>query len=153
MIRYELVAFPGCTVAGLSAVPGAVTVDAATGARWLHHAPGRWLEWQPEGDERPWAPSVLANEAMAAGTAAGFEVGGKYQRFAFEAESGRAVLATTVNLDAVLGGGRECAAVPLFDCPAILLRVANGFFVWVTTSHVADFTAAAERAQDICAKL
>ena len=153
MIRYELAAFPGCTVAGLSAVPGSVSVDEATGARWLHHAPGRWLVWAPEGGAGLSSPPVTAMDAVAAGTAVWFDAGGKYHRFSFEAEAGRAVLSSTVNLDAVLSAGRECAAVALFDCPAVLLRSSNGFLVWVTTSHVADFTAATERAAHICAKL
>jgi hypothetical protein len=63
------------------------------------------------------------------------------------------MLSATVNLEAVLPAGRDCAAVALFDCPAVILRAPNGFLVWVTTSHVADFTAATERAARICAKL
>lgn len=169
MIRHELVAFPGSIVDGLSPVPGDVTLDALSGAQWLHHAPGRWLVVEGVADRavehtggpvatapgRAAADDVpaLAAAAVAAGNAAVFDVEGKFHRVDFDGEDARAVLGATVNLDAVLPVGRRCAAVPLFDCPAVLLRTPSGYVAWVTASYVADFTAATERARDICAKL
>jgi hypothetical protein len=167
MIRHELVAFPGCTVAGLSAAPGMAIQDESSGTCWLHHAPGRWLLWEKEfvvaGETLPVLGSATvgaadrgsglatAEAAVAAGTAALFDVDGKYQGFAFDGEGGRAVLASTVNLEVVVPTGRDCAAVALFDCPAVLVRTSSGYFAWVTASCVPDFTAALARARGILA--
>lgn len=169
MIRHELVAFPGCGVAGFSEVPGSLSHEEGAGAQWLHYAPGRWLlvesvdavagestqavGWATPGDAMGRLALAVAEAAVVAGTAALFDVDGKFHGFAFDGESGRTVLATTVNLEAVLPAGRGCATVPLFDCPAVLQRTPGGYLAWLSTSHVADFTAAAERAGHICAKL
>lgn len=169
MIRHELVAFPGCTVAGLSTTPGMAIHDEFSSACWLHHAPGRWLLWEKEcdlaGDTLPLPGqaaagaadrgSVLAaaEAAVAAGTAALFDVDGKYQGFAFEGAGGRTVLASTVNLEVVVPAGRDCAAVALFDCPAVLARTPSGYVAWVTASYVPDFTAALARVRGILANL
>lgn len=152
MIRGELVAFPGCGVSGFADTPGSVTVDEASGARWLHHAPGRWLRCGASAlGEGTLDACVTA--AVAGGQAAWFDVEGGYEGFHFEGDSARAALAATVNLEVVLPSTRDCAAVSLFDCPAVLVRTGGSFAVWVSPSRVADFTAAAERAGHICAKL
>jgi hypothetical protein len=169
MIRYELVAFPGCTVAGLSVAPGMATLDESSGTRWLHHAPGRWLFCETEvhsadgtletrgrvaaSNADMVSGLALAEAAVAAGTAALFDVDGKYQGFVFDGDGGRAVLASTVNLEAVLPPERDCAAVALFDCPAVLARTTSGYRAWVTASHVPDFTAAVMRVRGVLANL
>ena len=40
---------------------------------------------------------------------------------------------------------RDCAAVVLFDCPAVLAAAATGYRVYVKASYVADFSTAIER--------
>lgn len=152
MILRELVAFPGCRVPGFADMPGAVTVDETSGASWLHHAPGRWLQCGTSALVEG-ALDACVTAAVAGGQATCFEIEGGYEGFLFEGNSARAALAATVNLEVVLPTTRDCAAVALFDCPAVLVRMGGGFAVWVSVSRVADFTAAAERAGHICAKL
>jgi hypothetical protein len=52
------------------------------------------------------------------------------------------LLAFTADIEAVLAG-RECAALNLLDCPAIVARAAPGFRLWVQSSYAAHFLATA----------
>ena len=140
MRQYEFVAF--------EAAPGAGDPVFPAGATALHYAPARWLVVLPEGaDVASLDAGLLGNAGVLV------EVSGKYCALPFVGESGRRVLAATVNLEAVLPPPRNCAAVTLFDAPAVLARVADGFVAWVTASHVHDFTVAADRARRICEKM
>jgi hypothetical protein len=40
---------------------------------------------------------------------------------------------------------RDCAAVVLFDCPAVLATSAQGYLIYVQSSYAADFKAAVAR--------
>lgn len=140
MRQYEFIAFGIAAAAGNPPFPEGVAVYC--------HAPARWLLILPDAVD----PATLdglrqADEGVLV------EVSGKYHAVPFVDEAGRRLLASTVNLEAVLPAGRDCAAVTLFDAPAVLARADGGFIAWVTASHVRDFTAAADRAGRICEKM
>jgi len=109
----------------------------------LHFAPGRWL--LPE-------PSVALIRAFEASPAATLvDVDGKYRRILIGGGGAGPALRSTIALDSVLGGRRDCAAVTLFDCPTILARSVSpgteGYEVWVHASYLASFTAALDAAR------
>lgn len=114
--------------------PGQVARDAGGRARLLHFAPGRWLVPDPEAGERARLAALAA-----AGRGVLVEVSGKWQAVALAPGVAAAVLASTLEFEAVLAG-REAAAVVLFDCPAILARSGNDFALWVAASYLASFT-------------
>ena len=139
MRQFEVIAF---------AADATLTIE---GARLMGHAPGGWLVVLSE--ESSSAALASLGAWQAAGQGVVVEVSGKYQSLPFAGEAGRRVLASTVNLDTVLPPERDCAAVMLFDAPAVLARVSTGYEAWVAGSHVRDFTAAAERASAVCEKM
>jgi len=108
----------------------------------LHFAPGRWL--LPESS----VELIRAFEASPAATLV--DVDGKYRRILIGGGAAGPALSSTIALDSVLAG-RDCAAVTLFDCPAILGRAAplwgEGYEVWVHASYLASFTAALDAAR------
>ncbi len=122
-----------------SAAPGFADTDAAGCPRRLHFAPRRWL--------LPAADAALRSElaaAVAGGLGACVDVTGKWLALRARGPDARRALASTIDIDAVLAG-RECAAVTLFDCPAIVLRDGGGYRLWVAASYAASFEAAVER--------
>jgi sarcosine oxidase gamma subunit len=112
---------------------GAVQRDAQHRPLLLHYAPGRWL-----------APSVGAEQlavleaAAASGAGVLIEVTGKWSGFGLSGPGAARLLAFTMDIDAALAG-RECAAVTLLDCPAIVARSAEGFHLWVQASYATHF--------------
>lgn len=100
----------------------------------LHFAPSRWL--------LPDAESALLAEAAAA-DALSIDVEGKWRCFEIRGPQAAAVLSAGVNLPAVLEQ-RDCAAVPLFDCPTIIVRgVGDAVFdVFVHASYALSLRAA-----------
>lgn len=105
----------------------------------LHFAPGRWL--LPHVDV-PMQSRLEA--AVQAGAGVLFDVEGKWAAWLLEgADAGRA-LAGSVDIDAVLAD-RGCAAVALFDCPAIVMRSGNGYRLWVGASYAQAFADAIRR--------
>jgi hypothetical protein len=110
--------------------PGDVARDAAGRARLVHFAPGRWLAPAPDA---ALVTELSALERAAAGTLV--EVSGKWCAVALEASLGKAVLASAIDVEAVLAG-REAAAVMLFECPAVLARGALGYDLWVGASYL-----------------
>lgn len=144
----EFVLFPGQPVPeGWPALPGSVVRDTAGQAVLLHVGPLRWF-----------APAAVPGLSAAfqglerAGTGAALRVDGKYEVCDFSGAVGARILASTLDLAGILRS-RDCAAVTLFDCPALLLRESGGYRVWVQTSYAAHFKAAVERAAAICAKI
>jgi hypothetical protein len=122
-------------VAGLPAAPGQVRFSASGAPALLHPAPGRWFA--PAADE----PLRLELEALvAAGAGALFDVTGKFRSRSLEGAQGRCWLAQQCVVATVLAG-RDCAALTLFDCPALLSKQQvdgdDHFVVWLSSSSIA----------------
>ena len=147
-LEFKAFEFPltGAAAAELPASPGAVQrgtdIGAGTGidngsstgrAVLLHFAPGRFLAPAPTTDTER---RLLALQA--AGVGAVFDVQGKWQAFALTAPGAERALSSTIDLTQALGG-RDCAALHLFDCPAVLSRRGGGFEVWVEASYAVAF--------------
>jgi heterotetrameric sarcosine oxidase gamma subunit len=141
MLEFVAFGFPlgGAFVVGWPAAPGAVRHDEQGRPVLLHFAPARWLVPAPHPDI-----AALIEAATQAGAGAIVAVDGKWRAMELTGPGAARLLASTVDVEAVLDG-RECAAVTLFDCPALLARVPGGFAVWVRASYAADFAAAVER--------
>lgn len=138
---FEWLAF---TAAALPAVidrraDGVVVRLDATGALALHPAPGRWVL---AGAQESLLDSLraLAHEGDGVLT----EVSGKWCRFAFTGQPGAGAdghpLASGVALGEVLEG-RACAALWLFDCPAMIVTIDGDFEAWVEASYAPAFAA------------
>jgi sarcosine oxidase gamma subunit len=118
---------------------GTVRYDARQRPLLLHFAPGRWLAPDPDEGTR----ALLAAAALAqAGVVV--EVTGKWEALLIRGTGAVRLLACALAIEPVLEA-RDCAAVTLFDCPAILARAAGGFAVWVQSSYATDFVDTAER--------
>jgi sarcosine oxidase gamma subunit len=139
VLEFAAFGFPlgGAFVVGWPAPPGAVRHDGDGRPVLLHFAPARWLVPAP----RPDIAAVL-EAATAAGAGAVIGVEGKWTAFRLVGPGAGRLLASTVDVESLLAG-RECGALPLFDCPAVLTRLPDGFAIWVQSSYAADFVAAA----------
>lgn len=138
-LEFAAFGFPlgGAFVVGWPAAPGAVRHDEHGRPVLLHFAPARWLVPAPHPDI-----AALLDAAAEAGAGVIVDVDGKWQAMELTGAGAARLLACTIDVEAVLEG-RECAAVTLFDCPAILARARGGFAIWVRSSYAADFVAAA----------
>lgn len=119
--------------------PGAVVAFAREGGLALHPAPKRWVIAAPP------APLLQALQGVAAaGGGVLTEVTGKWRRVALQPPANAAShvhpLAAGVALGTVLAG-RDCAALWLFDVPAILVRRMPAHEVWIEASYEASFVA------------
>ena len=141
MLEFTAFSVPldGAFVVGWPAAPGAVRRDAGDRPVLLHFAPARWLVPEPPPDI-----VALIEAATHAGAGTVVDVEGKWSEVDLVGPGAARLLASTIDVDEALSG-RECAAVTLFDCPAVLARVAGGFAIWVRASYATDFTAAIER--------
>jgi sarcosine oxidase gamma subunit len=119
--------------------PGAVRRDGAQRALLLHFGPGRWLVPDPGSEIR-----ALLDTAAAAGRGTIVEVTGKYEQLSILGSGATRLLASGIDVEAVLRS-RECAALALFDCPAVIVRVPDGYALWVQSSYATDFVTTAER--------
>jgi heterotetrameric sarcosine oxidase gamma subunit len=119
--------------------PGAVRFDALQRPMLLHFAPGRWFAPEPGLEIR----TLLA---MAAQAAAGVvvDVTGKRDALLIGGPGAARLLSCAIAIEAILNA-RDCAALTLFDCPAIVARAPEGFAVWVQSSYTTDFVTTAER--------
>jgi heterotetrameric sarcosine oxidase gamma subunit len=146
MLEFAAFGFPlgGAFVVGWPAAPGAVRRDEAGRPVLLHFAPARWLVPAPHPDI-----TALIEAATVAGAGAVVDVDGKWRAMELLGSGAARVLASSVDVEAVLDA-RECAAVTLFDCPAVLARRPDGFAIWVRSSYAADFVAAVERLRNDC---
>ena len=137
---------PGASGSGWPARPGAVSYGIDGNPQLLHYAPGRWLAVATAPPAAVAVPVVATFDAVVAnGNGVQFDVSGKWQAFGFADEQALRLLASTIDLTAALAG-RDCAALTLFDCPALLARVGSGAIVWVGASYAQDFTAGCVRA-------
>jgi sarcosine oxidase gamma subunit len=140
-LEFRSFAFPsvGTATAELPSEAGAVQRDERGAATLLHFAPGHFLA--------P-APSEALKRHLAAleatGIGAGFDVEGKWQQLTLSGGRALRVLAAAIDVRAVLQH-RECAAVTLFDCTAVLATRPDGFDVWVEASYATDFRAMLDR--------
>jgi sarcosine oxidase gamma subunit len=143
-LEFKAFEFPltGAAAAELPASPGTVQRDVGIGADagidngsgtgravLLHFAPGRFLAPAPTPDTER---RLLALQA--AGVGALFDIEGKWQAVALTAPGAERALSSTIDLAQALGG-RDCAALHLFDCPAILSRRGGGFELWIEASY------------------
>ena len=143
-LEFRAFEFPltAAAAAELPASPGAVQRDTDIGvgtnidsgsstgrAALLHFAPGRFLAPAPTPDTER---RLLALQAAGAGAL--FDVEGKWRAFALTAPGAERALSSTIDLAQALGG-RDCAALHLFDCPAILSRRGGGFELWIEASY------------------
>ena len=95
----------------------------------MHVAPGRWLLPDPE-------PALLALLESSVAKDGGMltDVSGKWRGLDVTGPGATRALRAAVAVESVLAD-RDCGALLLFDCPALLIRQARGFSVWVTSSY------------------
>ena len=70
------------------------------------------------------------------------DVTGKWREISLGAAA--KVLANTVDVEELLAG-RDCARTALFDCPAILQRLNDGYAVWIERSYEHSFNVAVQQ--------
>src|SRR3954465_13912497 len=70
------------------------------------------------------------------------DVTGKWREIPIAATS--KVLANTVDVEELLAGC-DCARTALFDCPAILQRLDDGYAVWIERSYEHAFNVAVQQ--------
>jgi len=87
------------------------------------------------------APAILAGS----GTFAITEVTGKWREIHLSEPSASRLLANSVDADELLAE-RDCARTTLFDCPAVLRRLNDGYSIWIERSYLHAFTTAANQA-------
>ena len=140
-LEFVAFAFPpdGAFRAAWPVEPGAVSLGPDDRPTLLHFAPARWLLPDPGGQLM-----ALVAAAVDAGAGTVVDVSGKWQAMQLTGSGAARVLASAVDVRAVLAG-RGCAALTLFDCPLVLAGAAGGFALWVRASYADDFAAAVER--------
>jgi heterotetrameric sarcosine oxidase gamma subunit len=141
LLEFVAFGFPlgGAFVVGWPAAPGAVRHEADGRPALLHFAPARWLAPAAEADV-----IALIAAAIEAGAGIVVDVEGKWQAFELHGDGAGRVLASTLDVAAVLET-RECAAVTLFDCPAVITRLPGGYAIWVRASYAQHFEASIAR--------
>lgn len=137
VLEFSAFVFPpeGAFVVGWPASPGEARHDAAGHPVLLHFAPARWLAPSPGAEI-----TALVQSAEQASAGSLVDVTGKWREFRLSGPDVLRVLGCSIDAAAVLEG-RECAAVTLFDCPAIVARGMDGFETWLQASYVVDFLA------------
>ncbi|MGH8252456.1 MAG: hypothetical protein ACRES2_00325 [Steroidobacteraceae bacterium] len=118
---------------------GAVVRDSNDAASLLHFAPGRVLAPDPSA-----ATETLLDVAAAGGAGTRIDATGKWEHYIVRGLGAARLLACAIELGAVLDK-RDCAAVTLFDCPAIVAKWRDGFELWIQSSYAGDFLATAQR--------
>lgn len=118
------------------------SLPAVTGA--LNFAPGRWL--LPEATHE--RLSAL-KPSLDSGEAALVDVTGKWVRLVLNGPTALPVLRRAIAVDIVMEG-RDCAALRLFDCPAVLARATGGFDIWVEASYAVALRASLATALTHC---
>jgi len=131
--EFQTFKFPpaDAAMADLPLSPGAVHRNASGQATVLHFAPGRFLLSGPE-------PDIIRHFAALQEAAIGalVDVEGKWRAFALSGPGVERALSSTVDLTLVLAE-RDCAALYLFDCPAVLAHRTHAFDLWVEASYAA----------------
>ncbi len=124
--------------------PGGVLRDGAGRAELLHFAPRRWLVPDPSG---PLYRTLL--ELDLKGNGALVDVDGKWQLLRMQCESAIRILESSVHISAMLYE-RSCAALVLFDCPAVVARQGTMFDCWVKSSYAESLLSAIDRIPNCC---
>ncbi len=119
--------------------PGAARFDDQSQPVLMHFAPGRWLAPEPTAELLS-----LLSAAQQAATGTLVNVSGKWDQLWMRGPGAARLLACTIDWQVMLEQ-RDCAAVTLFDCPAIVARAADGFAVWVQSSYTSHFLSTAEK--------
>ena len=137
---YEFVAYPlECPAIGSRyAWPtqaGAALRDAAGRPRLLHFAPQRWLAPEPDA---ALLEELRRLEREACGALV--DVEGKWREVRLPQAHACRILSCSIDVAAVLAD-RDCAAVVLFDCPAILARQGGNYLLWIAASFIESFVA------------
>lgn len=141
----EFTAFGSTTAGALAALgtgamaPGSVRRGAQDRPATLHFAPVRWLLPAPDAELDAWLGS-----AAAAGAGTAVEVDGKWAAMELKGADAARLLSSSLDVAALLES-RDCTAVTLFDCPAVLTTSAQGYLIYVQSSYAADFRAAVLR--------
>jgi heterotetrameric sarcosine oxidase gamma subunit len=145
---FEFVAYPGraAAAAALSAWParaGQALRDGAGQPTVLYFAPDRWFIPAP-------APTLLSQLAALERADCGtlIDVDGKWQELRIAPEQAQRMLARSIDVATVLAD-RDCAAIRLFDCPAILARHEAAFKVWIEASFAQSFLAVSRTTPDL----
>jgi sarcosine oxidase gamma subunit len=135
---YEFVAYPGrdvqaAAISAWPATPGQALREATGRLALLHFAPDRWLVPAPP-------PNLLHELSLLerAGRGNLIDVEGKWQEVRIASECAHPILSSSIDVQTVLAD-RQCAAVMLFDCPAILARGDTTFNVWIAASYLQNF--------------
>jgi heterotetrameric sarcosine oxidase gamma subunit len=130
-LEFKTFGFPlaAAASADLPASPGEVRRDGGGRPVVLHFAPGRYLVPAPTPEI-----SRRLGALQDAGIGAVFDVDGKWQALTLEGPGARRLLAATFDPARVLTD-RDCAALQLFDCPAVLACRAQAFDIWVEASY------------------
>ena len=141
VLEFSAYAWPAnaCAAPDWPLEPGAVRRDAQQQPVLLHFAPARWLAPAPAAELRR-----LLESAASAGAGSLVDASGKWVPVDIEGPDAARLLAWTIDIEAVLGT-RDCAAVTLFDCPAVVARMAEGFRLWVQASYAAHWLATARQ--------
>jgi len=124
---------------GGALAPGTVRRAADGRPAALHFAPARWLLPDPDAEL-----DALLAKAVAAGAGIAFEVEGKWTAMALTGPEAARLLSSSLDVAALLES-RGCAAVVLFDCPAVLATSGPGYIIYVQSSYAVDFEAAVAR--------
>lgn len=119
--------------------PGQALRDGARHPRRLHFAPGRWLLPAPDETDQ-----AQLDAAARAGQGATIDATGKWEHFMITGAGAARLLACAIDIHSVLAG-RDCAAVQLFHCPAVVAHLPDGYVLWVQSSYVGDFLATTGR--------
>jgi sarcosine oxidase gamma subunit len=131
--------FGGARGAGTLPLPGGARRGTNGDPVILHFAPGRYLLPDPAPELDAWIAAAAAQ-----GTGAAVEVEGKWAALGLSGPDAARLLSSSLDVVAVLES-RDCAAVTLFDCPAVVAAAATGYLVYLKASYAADFSAAIER--------
>ena len=137
---YEFVAYPdrlveAGAIRGWPTRPGSVLRDEKGRPVLLHFAPERWLIPAPT---LTLLQELTAPERRSWGAL--IDVEGKWQEVRIAADCAQRILARSIDVETVLAA-RECAAIMLFDCPAILARHDATINLWIAASFVQSFLA------------
>ncbi len=128
--RYPIV---GISKVDLPVSPGDIERDSDDRPIALHFAPGHFFLPAPNADR-----VGRLNTLQASGIGMLFGVHGKWRAFVLKGSRAAQLLSSTVDLADVLGR-RQCGAVHLFDCPAILARGVDRFEAWIEASYADAF--------------
>ncbi len=124
---YEFIAFGEVADEG---VPG----ESGPGdSALLPIAPGRWFAPSPDA-----AVQSFLEAAIHADSGTVIDISGKWHAMTLIGSGASRLLASSIDIEAVLHN-RSCAALALFDCPAIVARKPTGFSIWVHSSYAAHF--------------